>query len=849
MKFLLLFYPFSIRHMMAHPLRTLVVIFGIAMGASVFTSVRMSVDAATNGFTDSMDRVTGKAVYHVIRPDGRVPGSLVATLFRMPEVAAVSPVLSTYMVPEKGTAPFLVMGLAPFLDLPFRVWEPAGEGGEMAELISRPQTIVVPKSYAVENGISVGDTIAFRHDTSWHHFEIVGLLSRTGLPGAEGGRVAVCDIATFQEATGTHGMVDRIDLIPKGEKGAAERAIQAALSSDLTLVPASETRRSGLAMIRAYRMNLTVLSFVSLFVGMFLVYSVVALNAASRTRELATLRALGAGKKTVFFLFLGEGIGIGFCGWLVSLPLSRFGYHFLKDGIRETIDILFVRTPVSGKGFGMGELVAGGGLTVVVAAMAALVPAVTASRIPPLLLMGKGAAVDYGRGGGRTMAGMGGLAFFLVPVAALFPAVSGIPAGGYLATFFLFFGTALVIPMLMDRLGHPASRILGRRFGITGLIAGRNLAATGARTAVSAGALITAVALFVALSVMVTSFRETVRIWVLQSISGDLFIRPKMADLNGYQTTLPDPVVEDILGEKGWDAVLYRRIHIREGNRIYHLEAMDLATFYSHGSFLVKYGAPGGSRAAGEALPLLASEVAANRYGVRIGDTLSFFVDGKEIPFYVTAIIRDYRTRGVALFCDRTALAKRTGNNAVSGIRLFGQKGMAEEETETFRTWLMTRYGDALDVASGVALRGAVLAIFDATFGITFVLLAVALAIAALGIATTMNIRVLERLTQLHTLVAVGASPSQIRAMIRWEAFLIVMISVVTGAFCGAGLSILLTDVINRQSFGWTFLRHVDVPALGTGLFIVVITGIAAAEPAIRMVLGQSSARILREGL
>jgi putative ABC transport system permease protein len=64
-------------------------------------------------------------------------------------------------------------------------------------------------------------------------------------------------------------------------------------------------------MIRAYQLNLSVLSFASLFVGMFLVYSLVALNAASRRRELAILRAVGASPRLLFNLFLAEGRSSG----------------------------------------------------------------------------------------------------------------------------------------------------------------------------------------------------------------------------------------------------------------------------------------------------------------------------------------------------------------------------------------------------------------------------------------------------------------------------------------------------------------------------------------------------------
>ena len=110
----------------------------------------------------------------------------------------------------------------------------------------------------------------------------------------------------------------------------------------------------------------------------------------------------------------------------------------------------------------------------------------------------------------------------------------------------------------------------------------------------------------------------------------------------------------------------------------------------------------------------------------------------------------------------------------------------------------------------GRDLRESVLKIFDETFAVTTVLLLIALAVAALGITTTLSVLVLERTRQLNTMAAVGASFGQIRAMIFWEAGFLVVAGEVAGLACGFILSYLLVYVINRQSFGWTFLYTVD---------------------------------------
>ena len=146
----------------------------------------------------------------------------------------------------------------------------------------------------------------------------------------------------------------------------------------------------------------------------------------------------------------------------------------------------------------------------------------------------------------------------------------------------------------------------------------------------------------------------------------------------------------------------------------------------------------------------------------------------------------------------------------------------------------------------GENLRRAILRIFDETFAITTVLLLIALVVAALGIATTLAVLVLQRSRQLNTIRAVGGSAAQLRHMIFWEAGLIVLTGQAAGLICGFILSYLLIFVVNRQSFGWTFLYRVDWPSLLTAMPIIFAAALLAALPAVKLALGHSPAVLLR---
>jgi putative ABC transport system permease protein len=166
---------------------------------------------------------------------------------------------------------------------------------------------------------------------------------------------------------------------------------------------------------------------------------------------------------------------------------------------------------------------------------------------------------------------------------------------------------------------------------------------------------------------------------------------------------------------------------------------------------------------------------------------------------------------------------------------------------EGLRKKIIGRWGDSLDMISGKNLRESILKVFDETFAVTTILLLIALIIAALGITTTLTVLVLERSRQLNTLFAVGASFGQIRSMIFWEAAFLVVTGELVGIVCGFMLSYLLIYVINRQSFGWTFLYGVDWSALIMSLPLIILTALAAALPAIRVVFREPPATLLKE--
>jgi putative ABC transport system permease protein len=848
---------FSVRHLRRHLGRALVVVFGIALGAAVFTSVRISVHASLESFRRSMEFFAGAADQVLVRPGGAVSEEVIPILRRHPVVARISPVLTTYArgVQDRRDS-FLLIGIDPILDRAFRTWRirgaDAGRNERWADLIREPFTVVLSDPLARELGTAAGGWLEIEHTRGTHRFRVVGTLIPEGLALVEGGRVAITDIATFQEFTGQLGVVDRIDLIFRPKSTPQDiQSLVAVLPETLELRSPSAARDSGTAMIRAYQLNLSVLSFASLFVGMFLVYSLVALNAASRRRELAVMRSLGASPRLLFRVFLAEGALLGTAGWMLAIPLSTVLVKYLLYAVSQTISTLFVRVHPESLALSPWEVLISFAVTVGVSVLAAWQPAREAMAVAPKEAMEIAQAAAHGRRSATRLV-LPAVACIAagVPLSVL-PGVAGVPLPGYLAILLLFVGFSLLAPFLLQALGRLLAPGLRRAAGIPAYLAGRYVWASGTRTSVSVGALITAVALFAALVIMIHSFRSTVELWVQQTVSGDLFVTNKMGQVNRFRFPIPDEVVAGLRRvSPDADYVPSRRFQLTRDGFPYEFEVLGMQTFLRHGGFVWLTGDPEAVRPQlerGEGV--LISEVFANRMRLSVGDLFQAQIEGSYVELPVLGIVRDYRTDGGIVFYSWSKFRERYHDPKWSGVRYYFKDRGADIDGEVvrLRNEIVRRYGDRLDMVGGRELRQSVLTIFDETFAVTTVLLFIALAVAALGITTTLSVLVLERSRQLNTMAAVGASFGQIRTMIFWEAGFLVAAGEIAGLACGFILSWLLVYVINRQSFGWTFLYTVDWGALALSLPLIVLTALAAAIPAARMVLRQPPAALLRE--
>jgi putative ABC transport system permease protein len=116
--------------------------------------------------------------------------------------------------------------------------------------------------------------------------------------------------------------------------------------------------------------------------------------------------------------------------------------------------------------------------------------------------------------------------------------------------------------------------------------------------------------------------------------------------------------------------------------------------------------------------------------------------------------------------------------------------------------------------------------------GLIYVLLALAVLVALIGIVNTLMLSVFERTREIGLLRAVGMRRRQVRAMIRSEAVIIALFGAVVGVVIGTALGVALASSLRNSS-----VTTIAVPFSSLGLVVVLSAALglgAASWPALR---------------
>ncbi|KUL39577.1 ABC transporter permease [Actinoplanes awajinensis] len=559
---------------------------------------------------------------------------------------------------------------------------------------------------------------------------------------------------------------------------------------------------------------------VALFVGIFLILNTFSIIVAQRTKELALLRAMGASRRQVIGSVLVEAVAIGLVAAVLGLAAGVGAGAGLAAlfGAFADLTLASVGVPLSAV---LSAFVVG----LVVTVVAAVLPALRASRIAPIAAMQEVSIPDRPltrlsvAGGLVLSAGAAALGVGLFADAG--DGTLWLILGGVLVSFI---GVALLTPLI----SKPVISALGRVFAwsVPGRLGRLNSGRNPRRTAITAAALMVGIALVTGVTVVMDSAKSSLKASASEILKAEIMIS---GDDNGSRPPTYDPAVLDktktIPGVRA-AAGLYRDLVLADGKQEYASATDDF-----HG-LTEAYRTTG---AAATLTDLRADQIAigepnATEHGWHTGSQVTVQTSRGEPHTYTVAVVYPDDALPGNLFLP-TAAIKDFGiaQPTVGFVRLDDGVAVSAVLPQVKALLADSPEVSATDSATFVDQQAAQ---FDQIITMIQILLGLAILIAVLGVVNTLALSVLERTRELGLLRAVGLGRAQTMRMITVEAVVISVFGALLGVVVGAGMGAAVTRALKDDGITALVLPW---GRMGTYLALAALVGIiAAVVPAIR---------------
>jgi putative ABC transport system permease protein len=246
-------------------------------------------------------------------------------------------------------------------------------------------------------------------------------------------------------------------------------------------------------------------------------------------------------------------------------------------------------------------------------------------------------------------------------------------------------------------------------------------------------------------------------------------------------------------------------------------------------------GGPGETWARVREGAVLVSEPYAIRHRVPArGGSLTLRTDRGARAFPVAGIFYDYAAEQGLVLMSRDVYEEHWDDRGVTSLGVYVARGRsADEVAGSLRRALA---GRALRVTSNRSLRAQALRVFDRTFAVTAALRLLAVVVAFIGVWSALMALQLERRRELATLRALGLTRGRLSRLALLESGLMGLLAGALSLPTGLLLAVILIDVINVRSFGWTMRLWLDPAVFAQALLVSVLAALlGSVYPLLRL--------------
>ncbi|MGH9012619.1 MAG: ABC transporter permease [Acidimicrobiia bacterium] len=698
--------------------------------------------------------------------------------------------------------------------------QPGGDAPETAD------EVVIDKGSVDEADFEVGDRVSVLSQSAPKEYELVGIAKFGDADRPAGATFALFTTAEAQRIVGAENQFDAIEVV--GENGVSQEELrdrirEALDDTDIEVLTGAEITEEDQSEIQDalsfIRVPLFVFAGVALLVGSFIIFNTFSIVVAQRTREMALLRAIGAGRFQVTSSVVAEAFVVGVLASAIGLAAGIGIASLLKAALSGFgFDIPAGSSVVRGSTVVIALLVG-----TVITVLSALVPAWKAARTPPIAAI-RDVALD--RAARPVRRGVIGAGILLLGAAGILAGLFGdldnnlyYVAGG---TLLLFTGATVLGPVFAG----PSVRVIGwplpRLRGMTGALARENAMRNPRRTSATAAALMIGVAIVGFFTVFASSAKATVDTQVDRAFTADFVLTTGFGfgAFGGFSPDLGEQIAQ-LPEVEASTPLRFGEMEVEGADDF--LVAFDPDTVLD----LFKLDPREGEFTDLDAESIAVSERYANKKNWKLGTKVKVRFPNGERTLTIETIYGTGEREGLSDFglsLDGFALGYTEQIDNQVYVRL--ADGVSPAEGRKALEKVAKPYPNA-EIQDQTDFKEEFSGQINQILGLVYVLLALAVFIALIGIANTLALSVYERTRELGLLRAVGMSRRQLRSSVRWEAVIIAVLGTLVGLAIGVFFGWAVIKALRDQGF------EKFAPSVGQLIIIVIAAGIAGVVAAL----------------
>ena len=819
-------FSIAYRNLVSKRLRSVVTALAIAVGTGVITATFTTNTAIQTSLEQTAASIAGNAdlLVEAQDPQGFQDDSVVAVK-NLPGVQFVAPRVQQRIFFRTSTQRGFVelLGVDPPSDFRLHGYRLLS-GSFLSSEESRG--LLVQEHWAGRLGVNVGASLELLTREGFIPFQVQGIVAEANPGQAGSGGVIRMHIATAQSLFGLTRGVQGLSIKVDNPNSISdlESQLPGLLRSDFVVRRVSQITQDLQDSVADFQTLLLFFGGIALFVGTFLVYNTLLMNVVDQTREIGLLRAVGASMSQVVVMTLVQGLLLGIAGTFPGVVFGQLLAQVLVKVLADTRQL----APLSSS-FSFSSMLLGAAIGLVVTVLAALVPALRAGQLSPLVALRTigVSQEDVEHRFRRILAFLGlvGLLVFLVwPVQE---ETRGLKALSLLPLFLLL---VYLSPTYIGPLIWVSGILFRHRLTGIGVMAQRNVQRERGRTGVTVAGFFVSLAFVVALPNIASSAASAGQQWVGSLFPGDFVVvspipQPLVLVSEFEQLPEVDRVSSILVQAVNWNAIQLSTVGIDPTHYVSAFQFVECERISAFKALL-----------RGNAVLLPAKF--AREWGLKVGDVMRLRVGNKEVSFTVSGVIA-HSLPSVdnygALVLSARDLQRDFGADS---FQFLAVSTWADEDQETAIQRLRQvaeQYG--MEANTLQSLKLSVYAAMQQLLVLFVGLVVTGILVGSLGIVTTMMMNITQRMREIGILRAEGMTQGQVQVLTMAEAAILGFIGGVMGIAAGAFLTWVMIELSRTPEFDpqVSFSPVVALLSLALGILGAIVAALYPARRAARI--------------